>query len=140
MQNWPDGYQNKIEDILGEGSIGGKTTLSFEMENLEEAKLLKKKLILMQKQLRQIRKEANAEMNSVRSHYGDQTKSVEAGFFSSLFGGAGRDRENKRRDIRNKRDNELNKFRNVKDTIDGILLQIDSAKIQIDEIIMKGEL
>ncbi len=138
MQNWPAGYQKKIEDVMGASVSGGRTDMSFDLANEDEAKLLKKKFILMQKQLRQVRKEAHTEMKAIRANYGNQINSVEAGLFSTVFGGAGRDRENQRRKLRNQRDVELSKYQNVKDTIDNILLQIDSAKLQIEELILKS--
>jgi len=142
MADIPNGYQEKIENILGASfDRQGRLDLSFEYDTVDEAKQLKKKMILMQKQLRSVKKEANMDMKLIRSKYQqERAKVADSGFFTGLFAGkkaAGRVRQTKRQDLAMRQKNELAPYENVKSIIDSILLEMDRIKMETDTFVLE---
>ena len=139
MESWPEGYFEKIEKVIGQNFESGKIDLKYTVNNEDEAKLTIKKIKLLQKQLRQIKKEAIDDIKIIKSFYRGEINSVEAGLVNSLFGFGGSERENQRRILRNKRDREVKKYDNVKTTIDKFTLSMDNLILEIEELILSGE-
>ncbi|MEW5870361.1 MAG: hypothetical protein AB1894_13890 [Chloroflexota bacterium] len=130
------GYKERIENALGASFLGKALKLSFDFNSLDEAKLLQKRLILMQKQLRAIKKDAQEVITSIRADYRNKKESVANGgqLTSLLFGkkAAGRDRQKQRHALDQKQKSDILPYENVVGTIDGILLEIDKAKLRVE--------
>ena len=140
--NWPKGYQNDVENILGESfTDDGRLKLSFEYDTVPEARLALKNLRFIQKQLRQVIKSVNQDMRLIRAKYKAERESIsDSGTLTGLFLGkrfAGRERQRKKTGLAQLQKNELIPYENVKNTIDQILLQIEGAKLEMENFIAK---
>jgi hypothetical protein len=119
----------------------GQMSLEWSYDTIGEAKLVKKELIMHQKELRAIKRDVNADMKTIRHHFKAETDSVEAGLMTTLFGGkrrAGQERAQKKREIMARRDSLLEPYETVKCDIDNILLEIDKSKLDVDRFVMEG--
>jgi hypothetical protein len=138
MHNWPKGYQEKIEIILDTKFSGDKINFSLGVcNNIEDAKLLLKKIILMKKQLSAIKSEANNEMKIIRSAYQIEKEKVNrssSALTTLLLGkrAAGRERQSKKFSLSAKQKSALAPYENVKVSIDRLLLEIDRIKLNIE--------
>lgn len=144
IKNWPDGYQEKLEEILGI-EISTKVSISwpYDEENPTEITLLQKKLRHMQKQLRMLKTEVNNDMKVIRANYSAQKEKVSGGgFFTSLIAGkkaAGRIRQSQREAIRRSQANDLTPYQNVKSTIDTLLLELDRIKLELEQTLLNAK-
>ena len=144
FKNWPEGYQIKIEEILGAPIGPGEMRITLgTYDTVDEAKLTLKKLRLMQKQLRHVKKESNQDMKEIRAAYQlEGEKIADSGTFTGLFFGkraAGRDRQRKRADLSQKQKSALEPYENVKDTIDTLILAMEGTKLDIETFIMESD-
>jgi len=127
----------RVEDVLGGEFDNGQLKLSLSWDTVDEAMLLKKKIINQQKQLRQIKREINLDMKNIRASYKQASDNVQPSFLS-VFASRGASKKSvadQRRKLRAKRDRELEPYNNTKLTIDNILLQLDGAKLSLTEYI-----
>ena len=77
VRNWPIGYQEQLEEIIGVSfDRKGRAALSFDLNSADEAKLIKEKIILMQKQLLAVKKGVNQNMKHIRGHYRVERKKI----------------------------------------------------------------
>ena len=134
MANPASYYFDEFRKAVGIKQGKNETTLSFNFETIQDAKLTKKKIIQIQKNLRNLKKETGLEMKQIKSRYSSEKKNVQAGFFSTISGTkyASKDRENKRDALRRKEKTELSGYENVIQNIDNALLDLDKAKLDID--------
>ena len=128
-------YKEQIWEIIGEKpNRKGIIKISFSFETIPEAKNFLAKIRLMQKRLRLLKKEVNAEMKSIRSNYSAKVSNVQAGFGSSLLFGKGTAKSlaaSKKREIKAQRNRTLLPYEGVKRIIDRTLVETDSAKLQV---------
>ena len=131
-----DWYIAEIERIIGDPLPGdGKIEASFHTDDAVEAKDLLKRMTVMQRELRNLRREATTDMREIRGYYVSQRSNVEAGFFASAFGGRGgaaRDRKNKREQSKAEEAGALAGHDAITAMIDDLLVQLDRAKHQTE--------
>ncbi|GAA4884625.1 hypothetical protein [Ferrimonas pelagia] len=128
------------QDFLNQLQDEGLTTFSMKVDTPEDAKLAKKKIILNQKRLRQIKKEVNEVQKSIRADYAIQSQTAGSGGSTvlSIFGKkklAGSWRAAAKTDLRAERDSLLQPYTSLKEIINEILYKSDEAKLKCDEIV-----
>lgn len=130
-------YRTQIEQVLGVSLTSG-STLEWNCENVAEAKIVKKRLVLMQRELRAIKASVNQEMKSIRTEYNNRISGVSSGLdkgaMSLVFGRktGGRYSTLKKQGLRNERDRVLAPYQSTKDRIDRLILSIDQEKLNLD--------
>lgn len=129
--------QEYYNDIEGAGYLNYQISL----EGIPQARQEKKRIIVAQKHLRQIKREVNLTQKQVRAEFSQRSTSAGSGLSTvfSLFGKrkiAGQFRAAAKSDLRAERDNILNLYNNVKNIIDEILIEMDRIKIDLDEYIL----
>lgn len=124
------------QQILGLGLDGMEISAS----SVAEAKSALSRVRNLQKQLRQIKRNVNLDMKTIRAEY--QQKMSTAASTSSgiltLFGQrkmAGTIRADQKRRLGQERDRALQPYQSINLQIDHLLVQLDSVKLQIDEFI-----
>jgi hypothetical protein len=125
----PESYVAEIERITGDPVPGdGQIETHFSWETPEEARQLKRRLDLMQKELRLLKKEVRADMAEIKSAHVLGRSNVQAGFFASAFGSAAKDRAYKRDQLKVAEAQGLHGHRIVDNAVDQLLFQIDQTK------------
>jgi hypothetical protein len=125
----PEGYRQRISALgLDEVRIGVNT--------VAEAKAALTTVRDMQKELRQIKREINVDMKTLRAHYAEKVSVAGEGSSAlvGLFGkrgAASRMRADAKRRVRAERDQELAPYNNVKLYIDDLLTKMDGAKAEL---------
>ena len=120
--------------------IEGNT--SFSTPTVDDAKLAIKRVTLVQKQLRQLKKEINAEMKHIRSMYSAKSSTAGAGTSAvlRLLGNkkaASSSRALAKKRTKLKKERELIPYESVKKSIDHYLLEYDRLKLEFQEKIAK---
>ena len=94
--NWPPGYQQKIEQILGQPFKGGKLKSSSLFDS-SDPKIIQKKIQLVKKQLAMVKKKLDFDMKQIRAKYSSERQKVsEGGVWTGILLGqkaAGRSRQ-----------------------------------------------
>jgi hypothetical protein len=145
MNNWPKGYQEKVEGILGSKFSGTSLEVSFgHYNNAEEAKLLLKKMVFLKKQLSSVKSLANDEMKSIRASFQTEKHKVSQSgkTLTTLFFGkkaAGHERQREKNTLGGKQRAALGPYENVKNTIDQILLEMDRVKLEVETHIANND-
>jgi len=139
MINWPKGYKENLEDILGVPFSGNSINFSFgNYENVGQAKMVLKKMVLIKRELSAVKKSANEEMKQIRLSFQIEKERVSqsGGAITQIFFGkkaAGHERQSQRTTISSKQKETLLPYENVKSTIDTILLEIDKVKFEVEK-------
>ena len=98
----------------------------------------------MQKGVRQIKKEINLEIKSIRAAYRQKSSTAGEGsaLVFSLLGkkGVGRSlRADAKRNVARERDGVIAQYENLKLDIDNMLIKMDRLKIQLEEYIQNAK-
>ena len=134
-----DDYKARVEEILGAEFANGEINLSLAADSVGEAKNLHKRLVLQQKQLRQVKREINNDMKHIRALHKQASANAQpsgGSLIMGLFGKKGYQRSDvaeQRKQLRKARDNALYPYTELKQTIDDILVQMDYGKLTIKE-------
>ena len=127
----PEAYYNQLSKFDG---------MMLEVSTADEAKAMLKSCREYQKQLRQLKKEANLDIKAIREH--NRNLIAEASrkqhfVVGSLFGRktAGSLRADNKRALAAQRDDAIRPYQNIKLTIDDIINQLDQAKARCQELI-----
>jgi len=126
------------EDYQRQLSILGIDKMTLHASTVQEAKACIDKLQLLKKQLQQVKRNINFDIQSIRTSY--QQKQPSATSFSSaiiggLFGSrsAGSARASVRRTLKAELDGILEPYNRLKLKIDNVLVQIEGGKIKLDQ-------
>ena len=134
-----DTYKKRIEDILGDEFVDNCLRLEVDIDNVKDAQNQHKRIVLQQKQLRQVKRDINADIKTIRDHYktlSDNAQPSGGSILMGLFGKKGGMRSSvadQRRKLRYERDDMLAPYDGAKQTIDDIITQMDFAKLNIKE-------
>ena len=134
-----DTYKKRIEDILGDEFVDNRLRLEVDIDNVKDAQNQHKRIVLQQKQLRQVKRDINADIKTIRDHYktlSDNAQPSGGSILMGLFGKKGGMRSSvadQRRKLRYERDDMLAPYDGAKQTIDDIITQMDFAKLNIKE-------
>ena len=134
----PAGYRKRIEDCLGAKFEGDKLGFHIGAEDVEDAKLKKKLMVQQQKELRQIKREINQDMKTIRADYKQQSANAQPSFLGVFVGGKGYAKNQvakQRREIKQKREAALQPYEKIKLKIDSLILYLDRAKLAFTEYI-----
>lgn len=134
---------NTAEEFYSKMEQDGLLEFALSADTVDEAKLAKKKLILHQKKLRQVKKEVNNTIKVIRAEYSQRTSSAGSAGSTvlSVFGKpklAGSWKAAAKANLRTKQNAVLEPYNSLKQEIDDQLLQLDSIKIQCDEFIISN--
>lgn len=128
-----------IERIIGDEAPGdGHISVQFTWDGPDEARALSQRLVLMQKELRIVKKESQESIREIKALGVENRSKVQPGFVSSLFlgsRGSARYRAQQRQDSKKGETQLTTGYRRVNEIIDQILFQIDTAKHQTDATI-----
>lgn len=116
---------------------------AFTAHSADEAKAVKKEIVLIQKRLRQLKSEINLDIKTVRADYQAQAQKTQSrgtllGIltgkrrFASRLGAIDRQR------AADNRNDTIAPYEAVKGLIDQLLVQLDGGKLQIDEALRSG--
>lgn len=127
-------YLDRLKSIFDIPEDSNEINLSFEWENPEEAKLILSKIIIMQKELRLLKKDINATIKTIRLQYSEDKSNIGTGI-SSLFRNRTISKINsiQRQSIRNKELSEIKPYQNILRNIDGIMIDLDKIKIKLKD-------
>ncbi|MBW6474332.1 MAG: hypothetical protein K0B14_14500 [Anaerolineaceae bacterium] len=127
-------YLDRLKSIFDIPSDSNEINLSFEWETQAEAKIILSKIIIMQKELRLLKKEINSTIKSIRLKYSEDKSNVGTGF-SSLFRNRtiGKLNSIQKQSIRKKELSEIEPYQNILRNIDGIMIELDKIKIKLKE-------
>lgn len=127
-------YLDRLKLIFDIPEETNEINLTFEWENPEEAKLILSKIIIMQKELRLLKKDINATIKTIRLQYSEDKSNIGTGF-SSLFRNRtiGKLNSIQRQSIRNKELSEIEPYQKILRDIDGIMIELDKIKIKLKE-------
>ncbi|GAB4574183.1 MAG: hypothetical protein Kow0077_19450 [Anaerolineae bacterium] len=135
-------YEAQIEQVLGSSFQDGSIKLELSFGSVAEAKLIKKRLTQMQRELRAIKSAINNEMKLIRAEYNSKIANVSSSMGSVvgslIFGrkASGRFNAMEKQALREERDRVLAPYQDTKNTIDRIIIQLDSGKVTIDQWIL----
>lgn len=134
----PEGYRRQI-NALGLGELS-----KIKISNQTDAKEVLRRIRDFQKRLRQIKREINLEMKTIRSEYREKTATAGEGLSAvvGLFGKkklAGSVRASSKRGVTKERDQILAPYEKLKLDIDNILTKLDSAKLKLENYIQKAK-
>lgn len=132
----PRDYIRKI-NALGIGKLK-----ESKVRNRSDAQNLLKEIRNMQKGVRQIKKEMNLEIKTIRQEYRGKLSTAGSGsaFVMGLLGkkGAARSiRASAKRGVAQERDQRIAPYEELKVKIDGMLVQMDRLKLQLEQYIQK---
>ena len=128
-------YRQQVSDL-------GLDRIEIEASSLTEGKAAVANVRRLQKELRQIKRNINLEMKTIRAEY--KQKIAEAGT-SGLTGllamgrGGGKFRASEKRRVRAERDSKLDPYDQVKLTIDDLIVQLDGAKLQLQDFMEEAK-
>jgi len=129
-------YLSQIERVLGARITGGEIKLRFDYKTLQEAKLEKKRMVQMQRELRAIKASIIQEIKIIRARYSNEmTKTSGSTAVATFFFGrraGGRAKAARKMDLRNERDQVLAPYLATKSDIDNIILAIENQKLEVD--------
>lgn len=123
----------KIDEFIEDLQQGGFFEIDVHASTLAEARSEKKRLTLMQKQLRQLRKEAIQSQKEIRA-LTSEAIAMAPNQSTVLFGIFGKRRATKS-ELRVDREVALKPYDKMKIMIDEIILKLDGAKLQLEEFI-----
>ena len=136
-------YQRRTEEILGSKISSGALSLKFSWETPDEAKTLLKKILLMQKELRLVKKDISATTKEIRSTFTAKKAEVGTGIGAGLMAGllgkktAGKSNAIDKENLRRQQVAQISPYEAIAGTIDNILIQHDKAKLQIESLLNK---
>jgi hypothetical protein len=124
------------------GALGIDELSKTKIKNQKDAKTTLKKLRMMQKRVKQIKKELILEIKKIRAVYRQksETAGVRLAAFNRLLGnkGAARSaRASARRRVVRERDRVITEYENLKLKIDNMIIEMDRLKMQLEEYIQK---
>ena len=129
------------QDYLDQDNeIKENNPLAATLKNVSQAKLVKNQLSLAQKQLRQVKKEINETIKTIRLEFNAKSENAGSGgkLILSLLGqkGAGKSYgAASKKLVKAKKEVEINPYEQVKTIIDKYLLAYDELKLKIDDYI-----
>ena len=133
-------YRKRIEQL----GLLGKGGVELKVNTVTDAKQALLQVKQLQVELRNIKRELNLEMKSIRSSY--QQKMPDAGSGAStvftLFGKrkvASNIRASAKRAVAADRDHALHDYETVKLTIDDLLVQMERAKLNLQQFIEQNK-
>jgi hypothetical protein len=131
----PEDYRQQVSDL-------GLDHMQIGASSLAEGKDALANVRRLQKELRQIKRNINLEMKTIRAQY--KPKIAEAGTTGwtgllAMGRGGGRLRASEKRRVRAERDSRLAPYDQVKLTIDDLLVQMDGAKLQLQDFIEEAK-
>lgn len=129
-------YLSQIERVLGTQIIEGEIKLRFDYKTLQEAKLEKKRMVQMQRELRAIKASIVQEIKIIRTRYSNEmAKTSGSTVAATIFFGrraGGRFNAARKVGLRNERDQALAPYLATKSDIDKIILAIENQKLEVD--------
>ena len=136
-------YMKSSSEILEYMENEGLTKFTLEVNSVDEIKLAKKKIILHQKKLRQVKREVNDIQKIIRAAYSQKNQSAGTGGSTilSVFGKrklAGSWRAAAKSDLRAERDSLLQPYNALKSMSDELIQKLDGVKIQCDEYVLSN--
>lgn len=129
-------YRRQVTEVLGAEQRGKAVQRQFSWDGVDEAKVVLAQVRQMQKRLRLIKTEVNAEMKAIRTAYSNQISSVSPGLGATVLlgkGGAKSMAASEKRSIRSRRDARLRPYGEVKRFIDEALVELDRVKHAVSE-------
>lgn len=129
----PTDYRRDLDPYNVKLSIG----------SVAEAKATIKDLVQSQKALRQIKKEIDLDIKTIRAGYASRMSTAGAGASNvlTIFGqrkAAGSARADAKRKLKAEQDRQIAPYQQVKLTIDDMINQMDRAKIQLQNYITEN--
>lgn len=137
-----DDYKKRVDAIIA--PILRQGHIHVAVSSPAEAKAAKAHLILLQKQIRLIKKEVSTVTSQIRAQYSSAITEVGKGsgaaFQAGLFGrkNTGRMNSSRRDDLRKQEQQALAPYDGVQQYIDQVLLALDQMKVQLDQQIAAG--
>ncbi len=129
-------YEEKVWVIVRPLAQGNRITLQWDTP--QEAKLLKARIIQIQKELRLVKKDIAITKRSINSAYTSKKTQVGKGAGAALAAGvlgrktAGKMNVLNRDSVRLEQASAIAPYENVISMIDNLLVQLDRAKIELD--------
>jgi rubrerythrin len=133
----PEEYRRQIKDL-------GLERMEIKASSIAEAIDALKRTRGLQKELRQIKRNIDLDMKTIRADYGQRmsTAASASSAIVTLFGKrklAGQLRADEKRHLRLERDRTLQPYESIKLTVDDLLVQMDSAKAQLQAFIEEAK-
>jgi F0F1-type ATP synthase membrane subunit b/b' len=128
-------YRQQVSDL-------GLDHMEIGASSLAEGKAALADVRRLQKELRQIKRNVNLEMKTVRTQYKARIAAAGTSGWTGLLAmgrGGSRYRASEKRRVRAERDSKLAPYDEVKLTIDDLLVQMDGAKLQLQEFIEEAK-
>jgi len=79
-------YINRVGDIFGAEFIDGRLNLHLSADTVPEAKQLRKDFIQKQKQLRQLKREINIDIKTIRAIYKERVANAQPSTAAGILG------------------------------------------------------
>ena len=141
-----DDYIKNVCDILETQIVNESIRVVNSVSSIKEAAPKKRKIVLQQKQLRQVKREINNDMKAIRANYRNKSNAVRpsgsVSFVGLLFGRksfAKDDVARQKREIKSSQASMLAPYDEAKFVIDKLITQLDSAKLQIQDYVTSEE-
>lgn len=133
----PEYYLAKMKQVFGDTVNGSTFTVSIDWTSKVEGRQQIKRLTQMQKELRQLKREINANIKQIQLAFREQKANVRAGQLTTFLLGsqsesAAHDRAMKRAALRRTEQQNVDGFQSLLTTIDSNILALDRAKAEID--------
>lgn len=134
-------FQAKLKSIFDIPEDSNEINLSFNMGSPGEAKLLKTKLNIYQKELRLLKSEINLEISNIRSKYSNERSNVGTDFWSTFARTRSTIKANSRKKASLKEDelSEIEPYKGLLRLIDNNMIALDKAKLQINKYLENPE-
>lgn len=128
-------FQAKLKSIFEIPEDSDEINLSFKLDSPKEAKLLKSKLNIYQKELRLLKSEINLEISNIRSKYSTERSNVGTDFWSTFARTRSTIKANSRKKASLKEDelSEIEPYKGLIRLIDNNMIALDKAKLQIND-------
>jgi len=128
-------YMRKFKSIFGMPEDDDSMSFSLDVETPEKAKTALEKIIIMQKELRLLKKEINAEIKIIRARYSEEISKVGTDFWSTFARNRSSIKLNsmKKTSMKNEQASELEPYNELIRIIDKNMIVLDKAKLDIKE-------
>lgn len=128
-------YMGKFKSIFGMPEDSDRMEFSIDLDTPVKAKVALGKIIIMQKELRLLKKEINAEIKVIRAKYAEEISRVGTDFWSSLVRTRSTIKVNslKKNSIKKDQLSEIEPYNELIRIIDNNMIVLDKAKIDIKE-------
>jgi hypothetical protein len=134
-------FQAKLKSIFDIPEDSDEINLSFKLDSASEAKLLKTKLNIFQKELRLLKREINLEISNIRSKYSTERSNIGTDFWSTFARTRGTIKANsmKKASLKEEELSEIEPYKGLIRLIDDNMIALDKAKLQINEYLENPE-